>query len=167
MFLAIFISTAILHCTPKPSYEVYFPPQQKCLPKVIKLIKNTKKNIFLQCYTFTSKPLAQALIDAHKKGIKVIIITDKSQIKAKNSCVIWLFKKGISVYIDHKVAIAHNKVMIIDNKTLLTGSYNWTHSAENRNSENLLVIYNHKDLLKAYLKNFKKRLKESKLYSTL
>ena len=138
-------------------YEVFFPPKTKCLPRIIKLIDGSKKTIFLQCYSFTSKPIAIALLKAKRRGVDVQIITDKSQIKKSDSLVARLHAKRIPVFVDHRVAIAHNKTMIIDGKIVLTGSYNWTNAAEKRNAENLVIFYNHAGLVKDYTQNWMER----------
>jgi phosphatidylserine/phosphatidylglycerophosphate/cardiolipin synthase-like enzyme len=142
-------------------YEVFFPPKTKCLPRIIKLIDGAKKSVYLQCYSFTSKPIAIALLKAKRRGLKVEIITDKSQIKANGSIVAQLHARKIPVFIDHRVAIAHNKTMIIDGRIVLTGSYNWTNAAEKRNAENLVIFYNHAGLVKDYTENWMERKKAS------
>lgn len=138
-------------------YEVFFPPKTKCLPRIIKLIDGAKKSVYLQCYSFTSKPIAIALLRAKRRGVQVEIITDKSQIKANGSIVARLHAKKIPVFVDHRVAIAHNKTMIIDGRIVLTGSYNWTNAAEKRNAENLVIFYNHAGLVKDYTENWMER----------
>lgn len=138
-------------------YEVFFPPKTKCLPRIIKLIDAAKKSVYLQCYSFTSKPIAIALLKARRRGVDVQIVTDKSQIKANGSLVTRLHQKKIPVFIDHRVAIAHNKTMIIDGRIVLTGSYNWTNAAEKRNAENLVIFYNHTGLVKDYTQNWMER----------
>jgi len=138
-------------------YEVFFPPKTKCLPRIIKLIDEAKKSVYLQCYSFTSKPIAIALLKARRRGVDVQIVTDKSQIKTTGSLVARLHAKKIPVFVDHRVAIAHNKTMIIDEKIVLTGSYNWTNAAEKRNAENLVIFYNHAGLVKDYFQNWKER----------
>lgn len=142
-------------------YEVFFPPKTKCLPRIIKLIDGAKKSVYLQCYSFTSKPIAIALLKAKRRGVDVQIVTDKSQIKANGSIVARLHAKKIPVFVDHRVAIAHNKTMIIDNRIVLTGSYNWTNAAEKRNAENLVIFYNHAGLVKDYTQNWLERKKAS------
>ena len=57
-------------------YEVFFPPKTKCLPRIIKLIDGAKKTVFLQSYSFTSKPIAIALLKAKRRGVDVQIVTD-------------------------------------------------------------------------------------------
>jgi len=91
-------------------------------------------------YVFTDKEIALPLIDAQKRGVKVRVYLDRSQIESTYSVSRLLVQKGIKVRISTNNYIMHNKFAIIDNRLLLIGSYNWTFSANNRNDENLIVI---------------------------
>jgi len=133
--------------------EVCFTPGGPCTEDIIKVIAGATKSVFVQAYSFTSEPIADALIAAHKRGVKVEALFDKSQEKAPYSLVSDIFDAGIPAYIDKKHAIAHNKVMIIDKGTVITGSFNFTYAAENKNAENVIIIKS-TDLAKSYLKNF-------------
>jgi phosphatidylserine/phosphatidylglycerophosphate/cardiolipin synthase-like enzyme len=155
--LLSFLWTEPAQSTENQYYEVFFPPKARCLPRIIKLIDTAKKSVYLQCYSFTSKPIAIALLKAKRRGVDVQIVTDKSQIKANGSLVVRLHAKKIPVFVDHRVAIAHNKTMIIDGRIVLTGSYNWTNAAEKRNAENLVIFYNHAGLAKDYMQNWTER----------
>jgi phosphatidylserine/phosphatidylglycerophosphate/cardiolipin synthase-like enzyme len=65
-----------------------------------------------------------------------------------------LIAAGISVKIDDKVRVAHNKIMIFDNGAVVTGSYNFTNAAQRKNSENLLLLRDSPQLIEAYVKNW-------------
>jgi len=106
----------------------------------------------VQAYSFTSAPIAKALLNAHKRGVKVEVILDKSQRKEKYSSADFLAHSGINTLIDSAHTIAHNKIMIIDGETVITGSFNFTKAAEEKNAENLLVIRD-KALAEKYIKN--------------
>ena len=138
------------------SIQVCFTPQNRCLPGLLRSIKEAQKHIYLQGYSFTSEPLAQSLIEAHQRGVTIIAIFDKSQKTAHHSEVKRLVVAGIPVYLDVRPAIAHNKIILIDGHLLFTGSYNWTKAAESRNAENLLRI-DDVNLFKLYLDNFQLR----------
>ena len=125
---------------PTPSIEVYFSPRGGCTDAVIAVLQQAKKSIYVQAYSFTSAPIARALVDAHKRGVRVEAILDKSQRAGKYTEADFLARAGISTLIDAKHAIAHNKVIIVDDIIVLTGSFNFTKSAEENNAENLLVI---------------------------
>ena len=77
--------------------------------------------MLVQAYSFTSAPIAKALVDAHKRGVDVRVILDKSQRTEKYSSADFVAHAGILTLIDAKHAIAHNKVMVIDGETVLTG----------------------------------------------
>jgi len=94
----------------------------------------------VQAYSFTSAPIAKALLDAHKRGVQVQVILDKSQRTEKYSSADFLANQGVSTMIDANHAIAHNKVIVIDGETVLTGSFNFTKAAQENNAENLLII---------------------------
>jgi phosphatidylserine/phosphatidylglycerophosphate/cardiolipin synthase-like enzyme len=121
-------------------YRVCFTPGQQCTTLVTNSINDSKYSIYVQAYSFTSPKIAKSLIDAHIRGIKIYVILDKSQIKAHHSQYHALVKSNIPVWIDNKVAIAHNKIMIFDNESVLTGSFNFTRSAQRRNAENIIII---------------------------
>jgi phosphatidylserine/phosphatidylglycerophosphate/cardiolipin synthase-like enzyme len=143
------------------SYDACFTPNGGCDKKIIRTINRAKKQVLVQAYSFTSTPIADALVDAHKHGIDVEVLLDKSQLKGKGSVLPYLKKQNIETKIDCKPAIAHNKVMIIDGETVITGSYNFTESAEHKNAENLLIIRD-KNLAEKYKNNWIKRNEVSK-----
>lgn len=136
--------------------QTCFTPREQCLPLLLSELKKAQRRILVQAYSFTSLSIAQALIEAKQRGVDACIIADKSQETARKSTLPLLIGKEIEVVIDNKVAIAHNKVMIIDDRAVITGSYNWTESAERRNAENLLVITDQKTV-DAYKENWRRR----------
>jgi phosphatidylserine/phosphatidylglycerophosphate/cardiolipin synthase-like enzyme len=121
-------------------YRVCSTPGQQCETLISNTINAARKSIFVQAYSFTSKKIGKALIAAKKLGVKVYIILDKSQLHQRYSELKYLWHANIHVWIDNKVAIAHNKVMIIDSNTVITGSFNFTNSAQRRNAENVIII---------------------------
>jgi hypothetical protein len=123
-----------------------------------------KTEILLQAYSFTSKPIAQALIQAHKRGVRISAVLDKSNRSQKYSAATFLRNMGIPVFIDDKHAIAHNKIMIIDDRVVITGSFNFTTAAENRNAENLLILEDLPEITRAYRENFQNHLKHAVPY---
>lgn len=117
-----------------------FTPMQHCQKQIIEAIDSAKEEVLMMTYSFTAKPIANALINAQKRGVRVRVLADKSQKTANYSQIEMLHQNNILVKYDSKPAIAHNKVMIIDQHLLLTGSYNWTNAAEFKNTENILFI---------------------------
>jgi phospholipase D len=138
--------------------EVCFTPGGRCKDLIIKHISEATSEILLHSYSFTSQEIADALLRAHDKGVMVKILFDRSQLKAKFSQIPRLIEEKIENKIDKVNGIAHNKIMIIDSKVVITGSYNWTKSAEYRNSENILFIKNEK-IANFYKKNWENRIK--------
>jgi phosphatidylserine/phosphatidylglycerophosphate/cardiolipin synthase-like enzyme len=143
--------------------QVYFSPNGKCTEAIVKEIGSAKSEIFVQAYSFTSTPIAKALIDAHKRRVKVEAILDKGQRKEKYTSGTFLTNMGIPTYIDAKHAIAHNKIMVIDGKTVITGSFNFTKAAEEKNAENLLIIKSI-ELAKIYMNNWAKHKEHAEAY---
>ena len=133
--LSIIISISTLAKT-----EVYFSLYDNPQKAIIKNINQAEAFINIAMYVFTDKEIALPLIDAQKRGVKVRIYLDRSQIVSSYSVSRLLVQNGIKVRISTNNYIMHNKFAIIDNRLLLTGSYNWTFSANNRNDENLMVI---------------------------
>jgi phosphatidylserine/phosphatidylglycerophosphate/cardiolipin synthase-like enzyme len=141
-------------------YQVCFTPGGNCTQDVVNAIGDAKKQILVQAYSFTSAPIARALMMAHERGVDVKVILDKSQKTQKYSSATFLANQNIPTWIDYKVAIAHNKVMIIDGNTVITGSFNFTSAAQNKNAENLLILRNDK-MAKVYTANWYSRLAQS------
>lgn len=136
-----------------PAMQVYFSPQGGCTEACVRTIDGASSTILVQAYSFTSKPIAQALVRAFQRGVKIAIILDKSQRTEKYTEMGTVASAGIPTYIDAKHAIAHNKVMVIDAKTVITGSFNFTTSAEMHNAENMLIIQS-QDLAVIYMQNW-------------
>lgn len=144
--------------------QVYFSPNGGCAAAITNELAKAKKTILVQAYSFTSAPIAGALRDAHKRGVKVTVILDKSQRTEKYSSADFVNNAGIATFIDAKHAIAHNKIMILDGQTVITGSFNFTKAAEEKNAENLLIIQD-KELADKYARNWGEHLKHSEVYS--
>lgn len=132
---------------------VYFSPHGDATTAIIRELNAATTQILMQAYSFTSAPIAKALVEAHKRGVKVLAVLDKSNRTAKYSAATFLAHAGMQPLIDTKHAIAHNKVMVIDSTTILTGSFNFTKAAEENNAENLLVIKEAPLLVQAYEAN--------------
>ena len=153
-----------LQARPVPEEEeVYFSPHGGCTAAVVDNLNWAEKYVLVQAYSFTSQPIADALIAAHKRGLEVKVLLDKSQLHGKGSKLDALAGAGVPVMIDKKHAIAHNKVMVIDGVTVLTGSFNFTNAAEDKNAENLLVLHD-KSLAKKYRDNWNRHWEHAETY---
>ena len=136
--------------------EVAFSPNGGCTDLVIKVIHSAKTSIRVLAYSFTSAPIAKALVEAHKRGVDVQVVLDRSQRSEKYTSATFIANAGIPIRIDSKHAIAHNKVIIVDGHTVQQGSFNYTKAAEEKNGENVLVNWNNPKLAEVYLKDWKR-----------
>ena len=136
-----------------PPIEVYFSPQSGSTTAIVQEIDQARSEVLVQAYSFTSAPIARAMLKAHRRGIRVEVILDKSQKNQRYSSFAFLANARIPTYIDAEHAIAHNKVILVDRSVVITGSFNFTKAAEEKNAENLLIIRS-KELTKQYLDNW-------------
>ncbi len=143
--------------------KVCFTPESQCTPGIVDAINSAKSSIFVQAYSFTSAPIANALVAAKKRGVDVRVIIDKRTEETKGAKVKTLLTGNVPVLIDVVPGIAHNKVMIIDDAYVLTGSFNFTQAADTRNVENILLLQD-PELAKLYKNNWKTREKLSRPY---
>lgn len=130
--------------------EVAFSPDMGATNLVVKAIDEARHSIRVAAYSFTSKPIAQALLAAHKRGVDVKVVVDKSQAKARYTSATFLANVGIPTRIDYRYAIMHSKFIVIDGVNVETGSFNFTSAAEHRNAENVLVLRNDAAVAKQY-----------------
>ncbi len=151
-------SLSIPHTVPATgTIEVAFSPNGGAEQAVVKAINEAHKSIMVQAYSFTNKEIARALLLAKKRGVEVRVILDKSQKTAKYSSYKFFRDEKIPVKIDYGFEIAHNKIMIIDNETVITGSFNFTNAAQRKNAENLLIIRGDQKLANLYIENWQWR----------
>lgn len=133
-------------------YGPYFCPEDHCSNVVIYWVSRANKSIDLAMYSFTLDSIGDALIEAHKRGVAIRVIFERSQVNQ------WseynrLKSAGIQVMLDENDNYMHNKFMVIDGKVVLTGSYNYSKQADAQNDENLIVIED-KGVAKAYEDEF-------------
>lgn len=120
--------------------QVYFSPEGGAQAALVATLEQARTSVLVQAYTFTSAPVAAALKAAHDRGVEVKVILDRSQRTDRYSGMTFLVRAGIPTWIDSRHPIAHNKVMVIDGRTVVTGSFNFTRAAEEKNAENLLIL---------------------------
>jgi competence ComEA-like helix-hairpin-helix protein len=134
--------------------EVYFSLYDNPELIIIRNIDDAKEFINIAMYTFTDREIAQAIIRAKDRGVDIKIYLDRSQVNAKYSKSRYFVNNAIEgIRISSNNYIMHNKFAILDNKIVITGSYNWTASAGERNDENLLVI-DDKNIIEKYQNQF-------------
>ncbi len=165
VFFLLFLPASLQAQQATVDEQVYFSPKGGCTEAIVKNLDQAERYVLVQAYSFTSQPIADALVNAHKRGVKVKVLLDKSQRNGKGSKLAQLVEAGILVSIDTKHSIAHNKVMIIDGVTVITGSFNFTTAAEDKNAENLLVLHD-KDVAKKYRDNWNEHQQHSELYQS-
>jgi phosphatidylserine/phosphatidylglycerophosphate/cardiolipin synthase-like enzyme len=139
-----FLIAAIL-ILPQPSFgipvEVAFSPNRGGTELVVKTIGEAQSTVRVAAYSFTSKPIAQALLDAHNRGVDVRVVVDKSQATERYSSATLLANVGIPTRVDYRYAIMHDKFIVVDGQTVEEGSFNYTASAEKKNAENVVVLH--------------------------
>lgn len=146
--------------------EYAFTPGDDAARLIVRAIDGARFQILVQAFSFTHIEIAGALIRAERRGVDVKVIADAEQIDLIDHNVIpRLVEAGIPVFTDAEHAAAHNKVMVIDAGTkapaLITGSFNFTHAAQFRNAENVLVFRGNHELTRAYLDNWMRHLRHS------
>ena len=146
--------------SPQSRYTVCFTPGDNCTQMIVQALNQAKSEVYVQAYSFTSRPIVEALIRTKERGVNVHVLLDKSNMRGRYSVIQALNQHRISYLIDEKPAIAHNKVMIIDGSRVITGSFNFTNNAQSRNAENAIII-DDKNLARYYLTNFKSRESQS------
>ena len=156
LLLPPFSATSDLIIPSKTPLRVCFSPGGNCTTLIVSAIENSQYSIHVMAFSFTSPEIARALIRAAHRGVLVKVLVDKSQLRERYSQVPLLVQEKIPVSVDVAHGLAHNKVMIFDTETVLTGSFNFTRGAESRNAENILLIRNPK-LAQAYMENWRER----------
>ena len=127
---------------PKPVIcECYFFPNPSNEQRVVNMFRTCKKTLDIAIFTFTRDSIAQAILEAHQRGVKIRCIGDDGNSKVKGSDVRLLASIGIPCKTDNNIRFhMHNKMAIIDNSVVITGSFNWTNQAVNKNQDNILFI---------------------------
>jgi len=165
--ILLFISLALLspiETQARQSTQSAFSPSPQAVKLIQKTINHAKYNIDVAAYSFTSYKIADALIYAHKRGVKVRVLLDKGQGKRHYKAIEDMRDAGIPIRINRHYAIMHDKYIIVDDKTVETGSFNYTFRAEHSNAENVIVIKNNKKLAHQYTKNWQKLWEEGEEY---
>lgn len=138
------------------SYELGFSPRHGALDTVLKAIGEARSEILVAAYSFTSKPIATALLEAHKHGVKVRVVVDQKANSGRYSAVTFLANQGVPVRLNGHYAIFHHKFMVIDGKALETGSFNYTAAAADKNAENALLLRDVPNLAAEYAQEWQR-----------
>lgn len=149
--------------------QVAFTPGDDAGKLIADAINDAHRQVLVQAFSFTHRKIAEALIAAKHRGVDVKVVADKEQThRIPTSVIAKLAAGGVPVFIDADHAGAHNKVMVIDagssGATLITGSFNFTHAAQYKNAENVLLIRGNPALTYLYLKNWRHHYEHSQPY---
>lgn len=150
--------------------QVAFTPWDNAEALIIDGIRRARHQILVQAFSFTSRALANALMAAKRRGVDVQVMADREQtFSGEASRIPDLDQAGIPVVLELRYQSAHNKVMVIDAGTadaaVVTGSYNWTYAAQNKNAENVLILRHNPDVANAYAANWKRHFAEALPYA--
>lgn len=149
--------------------QVAFTPGDPIDEILVGVIGQARQQVLVQAFSFTHKRIAGALVDAHRRGVRVEVLADDRQDRQLEGSVLAdLARNGVTVWLDPKQSSAHNKVLIVDAGTpaavLVTGSYNFTYSAQRRNAENILVLRGNPDLAAAFVANWQRLRVQARAY---
>lgn len=149
--------------------QVAFSPWDNVEDLIIETIEASRKQVLVQAYLLTSKKISGALIAAHRRGIDVRILVDARQLeKTESSTAAKLAAVGIPVWVETAYQNAHHKTMVIDaaapSATVITGSYNFTWSAQHRNAENILIARHNPPLATRYAANWERHRQDATPY---
>lgn len=133
--------------------NVYFAPENRIESVITKRIKKSKESIHFMAFSFTSERISEAMIDRHKSGVSVHGIFERRGSNSDHSEFRKMKIEGLDVSTDSSRGAMHHKVIIIDEETVITGSYNFSINADRHNDENILIIRNRK-IAEEYLQEF-------------
>lgn len=141
--------------------EVLFTPWDDAEGALLREIGQARQSIRVQAFLVTSRNIARGLIAAHVRGVAVGVLADREMVaRGENSRVPDLDAAGIEVRLETRYGSAHNKILLIDvegsHPVVITGSYNFTYSAQARNAENVLILRDNPALARAYLANWRR-----------
>ena len=123
----------------------FTPGPESCAEQIADRIDAATGKVLVQAYYLTNIPILRAIAVAKRRGLDVEAILDKSQdrrssTRSRYSGATYLANAGVPVWIDDAPAIAYNKIIILDDHLVLTGSFNFTKAADTRNAENVVII---------------------------
>ena len=148
--------------------EVYFSPNIK--KHLMAGIKNARESIDIAIYVFTDRDIAELLNKKAKEGVKIRVLFGETSDEYSSSVDEYLttaiYKKRDGIHRFESDGIMHDKFAIVDNRILITGSYNWTYSANAKNNENLIIIKNNDSVIKRYEKEFSRLWKRGRVIKT-
>ncbi|MCU6502011.1 phospholipase D family protein [Rugamonas sp. A1-17] len=156
-------NTSMQSCS---QYEVGFSPEGGAEEIVLKTIASARSDIKVLAYSFTSKPVVQALSQARRRGVNVSVVADASNLNSRpgTAALSALSSAGISVRTISYYKIMHDKVILVDGKTVEFGSFNYSKAAAQDNSENAQVCWNSPGIAAIYLEHWQSRWNQGTLF---
>ena len=115
--------------------KLFFSPKGKCAQHIINTINQAEKEIYIAIYVFSHEGIANALVSAKARGVDIHILANNTHATARYSQLDYLNQHNIDIYIDKRPGVLHHKWLGVDKKTIITGSYNYSKSAEEKNNE--------------------------------
>ncbi|KAF8818943.1 phospholipase D-like domain-containing protein [Rickettsia endosymbiont of Cardiosporidium cionae] len=139
--------------TATDNIKLCFTPPSGCSNLIVQELAKAKKTIYMQAYVLTLDIIINQLIDAYQRGLDVNILLDYSHYRNNSRAYKMLKSTGVKVNFDKMNGIAHNKVIIIDETKVITGSFNFSYAADTKNAENVIMI-NNPNIANQYLDNW-------------
>ncbi|MCW1834181.1 phospholipase D family protein [Pantoea ananatis] len=161
--VSIFILSAIFSVSVSAgdNIAVGFSPGGTAQRLILNLIAGAGKTLDVAAYEFTSRPVADALLSQSQRGVAVRLVADEKVSHGRYSLVSLLACSGVPVRTDDRYNIMHNKFIVADGMNTETGSFNYTLSAEKRNAENALAVFDNKAVAAEYNAEFERLWNES------
>ena len=123
--------------------ETFFSPDDGVADHLYEILADATDSIYFMAFSFTTDDLGEVIRAQAENGLDVAGVMEEQQVNSNIGTEYDLFKQaGLKVFLDGNEGQMHHKTMIIDGQIVVTGSYNFSRSAETRNDENLIVIYN-------------------------
>lgn len=149
--------------------EVLFSPWDDAEGRLITTLGQARQSIHVQAYLLTSRSIAKALLRAHQRGVQVQILADGAMVAGSESSKIpMLAEAGVPVWLETRYSNAHNKIILVDaeaaHPVVITGSYNYTWSAQARNAENVLILRDNLPLMERYMANWQRHRRDAAPY---
>ena len=143
-------------------YQLIFTPgEDDCAKQIVQVINNAKHQVLVQAYSFTDWDIAHALLQAKRRGVQVSVLLDRSQKDKEIMRFLLFYKIDCSIDSANSISIAHNKIIIVDRKIVVGGSYNYSKNAAHRNAENITIIKD-RAFAAAFYANWKARKEMNK-----
>jgi phosphatidylserine/phosphatidylglycerophosphate/cardiolipin synthase-like enzyme len=142
----------------------YFSPEGKCLEAIIDQLAAAQNSIELEGRSLTATSIADALISAKRRGVHVTLVLDAAQTSEHRDQVRKLVRAGIPISLDARHAVADNRVILIDEQVVITGSFSFAEVSAQENADNLLILRNQPQLQASYENDFRIHVAHSQPY---